>query len=236
MAFENKRFLILGGFVAAALTLAGPALAADARHPVVVELYTSQGCSSCPPANANFAAIADRPEILGLSFGVTYWDQLGWKDSFAKPLFTARQYDYARGLGHPNVFTPQVVVNGRVDGDGVSPGAIEALMRRGERGLGPETRFANGQVLIGAGHAPAQGATVWLVRYDPGVVMVPVARGENAGRTLPHRHVVRELVELGPWTGQTRAWRLPPPSRPGLATAVLVQAGPGGPILAAGKA
>jgi hypothetical protein len=244
MIFGIKQLQLFGAIASAAfslvlalgLPLAGSARAADARHPAVVELFTSQGCSSCPPANANFGALADRPDVLALSFGVTYWDQLGWKDIFAQPAFTARQYDYARGLGHSNVFTPQVVVNGRVDGDGIAPGAIEGLIHRGEREAGPETRFSGGEVTIGAGPAPARPATVWLVRYDPGVVMVPIARGENAGRTLPHRHVVRELVALGPWTGQARTWRLPPAGRPGLATAVLVQAGAGGAILAAGKA
>ena len=81
----------------------------------VVELYQSQGCSSCPPAIANINAIADRPDILALTFAVTYWDQLGWKDTFASPGFTARQYDYAHGLGHGGVYTPQVVINGRAD-------------------------------------------------------------------------------------------------------------------------
>ncbi|HWA61493.1 MAG TPA: DUF1223 domain-containing protein, partial [Caulobacteraceae bacterium] len=103
---------------AAALAAAGAASAADAAHPVVVELFQSQGCSSCPPANANLMSIADRPDVLALSFGVTYWDQLGWKDTFASPQFTARQWDYARALRHDNVFTPQVVVNGRRDGVG----------------------------------------------------------------------------------------------------------------------
>src|SRR5512146_2171714 len=111
--------LALAALLAAA---AAHARAADARHPVVVELYQSQGCSSCPPANANLIAVADRPEILALSFGVTYWDDLGWKDTFAKPQFTQRQWDYARGLKHTQVFTPQIVVNGRKDGVGADPG------------------------------------------------------------------------------------------------------------------
>lgn len=218
-----------------ALGGAGWAGAADARHPVVVELFTSQGCSSCPPANANFAALADRADVLALSFGVTYWDQLGWKDTFGAPKFTARQWDYAHGLGHPNVFTPQVVVNGRVDGTGIRRGEIEGLIRRGESPGGPEASVSATTARVGAGPRPAQAATVWLVRYDPATVQVPVARGENAGRTLPHRHVVRELVQLGLWTGAAQAWRLPPAGRAGLVNAVLVQAGPGGPILAAAK-
>src|ERR1700678_1390875 len=93
----------------------GAAGAGDRTHPTVVELFQSQGCSSCPPANANVMALADRPDLLTLSFGVTYWDDLGWKDTFASPQFTARQWDYARALHHTEVFTPQVVVDGRAD-------------------------------------------------------------------------------------------------------------------------
>src|ERR1700743_1514537 len=88
---------------------------ADDSKPVVLELFTSQGCSSCPPANANLTAVADRPDVLALSFGVTYWDYLGWKDSFAKPQFTARQVDYERGLRHDGPFTPQSVGDGAAD-------------------------------------------------------------------------------------------------------------------------
>jgi hypothetical protein len=117
----------------------------------------------------------------------------------------------------------------------VRPGEIESLIRRAERAPGPEAVVTAREITVGPGAAPAQPATVWLVRYEPGSVEVPVARGENAGRTLPHRHVVRELVRLGDWTGAAQTWRLPAPTRPGLATAVLVQAGPGGPVLAAAK-
>ena len=112
--------------LAAALGLAAAAMplearAADAVHPVVIELFQSQGCSSCPPAAANVAALADRPDVLALSFQVTYWDQLGWKDTFAEPRYTARQWDYAHAFHHDNVFTPQVVINGRASGVGVDP-------------------------------------------------------------------------------------------------------------------
>ena len=96
----------------------------------VVELYTSQGCSSCPPANAAVAQLANRPQILALSFGVTYWDDLGWKDTFAQKRFTDRQWDYARGLRHDNVGTPQVVINGRADTVGQSVGEIEGALKR----------------------------------------------------------------------------------------------------------
>jgi hypothetical protein len=219
---------------AVSILAAAPASAADPAHPTVVELFQSQGCSSCPPANANVMAIADRPEILALSFGVTYWDQLGWKDTFAAPAFTARQWDYAHGLHHPNVFTPQVVINGRRDGVGADPRELRSLVAAGDRGAGgPSVLLSARTVAIGAGHGPS--ADVWLVRYDPRVVQVPIKRGENAGRTLPHRNVVRELVRLGAWQGQPRTFALPPTRGGALRTAVLVQSPGGGPILAAAR-
>jgi hypothetical protein len=222
----------------AALTLltGGRALAADAAHPTVVELFQSQGCSSCPPANANLMAIASRPDILALSFGVTYWDQLGWKDTFASQQFTARQWDYARALHHDNVFTPQVVVNGRIDGVGAAPGEIEKLMKRGDRGApGPLVTIAGGAVQVGAAQPPGKAVDVWLVRYDPRIVQVPIRRGENAGRTLPHRDVVRQLVRLGGWNGKAAHFNLPASPDPALRSAVLVQTGGAGPILAAAR-
>jgi hypothetical protein len=213
--------------------LATPAFAADANHPVVVELFQSQGCSSCPPANRNVLAIADRPEVLALSWEVTYWDYLGWKDTFGHAAFTQRQYDYARSLGHDGVFTPQVVVNGRVDGVGSQPDELAGLIVRGDRGTsGPAVSLSDTQASIGAGSGQAQ---VLLVRYDPALVQVPIHRGENAGETLPHRNVVHQVVLLGDWNGQPRQFTLPAAPRPGLRSAILVQAGRTGPILAAAR-
>lgn len=219
---------------ALALACAPSAMAADAAHPAVVELFQSQGCSSCPPANANVMALASRPDILALSLAVTYWDHLGWKDTFAQPAFTARQWDYARQFGHSAVFTPQVVVNGRKDGVGADADQLRALIASADRGRsGPVVSLAHGRATVGAAPAPTGGAEVWLVRFDPRVLMVPIGRGENAGRTLPHRNVVRQLLRLGRWTGSAASFPVPAASLPGLAEAVLVQAGPGGPILAA---
>jgi hypothetical protein len=228
----------LGGGIAglAGVLSAPPASAADPAHPVVVELFQSQGCSSCPPANANLIALSQRPDVLALSFGVTYWDQLGWKDTFASPQYTNRQWDYARALRHDNVFTPQVVVNGRLDGVGARPGEIEQLIRQAERTApGPAVSIAGDVVRVGAASAPARGADVWLVRYDPREVQVAIRRGENGGRTLPHRNVVRELVRLGAWNGQAAHFTLPASPDPALRTAVLVQSAGAGPILAAAR-
>jgi hypothetical protein len=199
-----------------------------------VELFQSQGCSSCPPANANAIALSNRPDLLVLSFGVTYWDQLGWKDTFASPQYTRRQWDYAHALRHTDVWTPQVVVNGRADVVGVRREELEALIRREDRGSGGPTIVVQGdRVAVGA--APVKGsAEVLLVRYDPSIVQVPISRGENAGKTLPHKDIVKSLVRLGSWSGGAEVYRLPA-SAPGLKTALLIQDGPGGPIIAAAR-
>jgi hypothetical protein len=221
---------------AGAVCIAAPGLATpDAQHPTVVELFQSQGCSSCPPANANVIALSRRPDVLTLSFGVTYWDNLGWKDTFASPQYTGRQWAYARAFRRANVFTPEVVVNGRADGVGQDPRELDSLVRRGARTADAvEIRIAGGSVEVGAGSAP-HSAQVWLVRYDPRVLEVPIQRGENGGRTLPHKNVVRELVKLGDWAGRPQSYRAPPPRQSGLSEAVLLQVGPGGPILAAAR-
>ena len=218
--------------VIAALLLAGTPIPALASAPLtVVELFQSQGCSSCPPANANVMALADRPDLLTLSFGVTYWDQLGWKDTFASPRYTQRQWDYAHAFHRSQVFTPEVVVNGKADVVGQDRGELEALIRREQASGGPEIRLDHDSVAIGGGAGKAQ---VWLVRFDPRVVQVPIARGENGGRTLPHRNVVKELALLGNWAGDAVHFALTP-APAGLRTAVLVQENSGGPVLAAAR-
>jgi hypothetical protein len=222
--------------VAALLSLAVAAIATEApARPVVVELFESQGCSSCPPANANLSTIADRADVIALNFAVTYWDYLGWKDTFARPAYTARQWDYARALGHGQVFTPQVVVDGVRDGVGVDPREFARLVGRAPASGGPSLALTPSVVTIGGGPRPAAPADVWLVRYDPRVVLVPIGAGENTGKTLPHRDIVRELVRLGGWSGAPEALRLPAASDPALRTAILVQAPKGGPILSAIK-
>jgi hypothetical protein len=212
------------------------AFAGDSARPIVVELFQSQGCSSCPPAEANVGAISDRPDVLALSFNVDYWDRLGWKDTFSKAAWTARQFAYAKAMGHgENVYTPQVVVNGKVEGDGLEPSGLAALISRGDRGAGgPSLGFSGGAVKVGAGAAPAGGADVWLARYIPHAVEVTIPRGENAGHTLPYKNVVREMVLLGKWQGETATFPVPGGDQ-SLAEAAIVQASGAGPILAAAK-
>jgi hypothetical protein len=218
----------------AALLIATAVTAAPAPL-VVVELFQSQGCSSCPPANANVNALIDtRSDVLALSFAVNYWDQLGWKDSFATPAYTQRQWDYAKGLRHDQVWTPQVIVGGAADTVGNRAADINALIAASRVPAGaPTLALGADGVSIGAGTAPRTGAAVWLVRYDPRTVQVAVKAGENGGRTLPHRNIVRALVRLGDWHGAPAHFALPP-APAGLATAVLVQP-LGGPILAAAR-
>jgi len=220
----------------AALTLlaAAGAAAAQAPPPVqVVELFTSQGCSSCPPADLAVAQMAQRPDILALSFGVTYWDDLGWKDTFGQKKFTDRQWDYAKGLRHAQVATPQVVVNGRLDVVGQDVREIDAAVARVRLTSGPQVSLGPAQAVVN-GAAPARTASVWLVRYDPNVQQIPVKRGENTGKTLPIKNAVKELIRLGDWMGGQKTYALPA-GPANLKTAILVQQGTGGPILAAAK-
>jgi hypothetical protein len=219
----------------AAMSSGSPAHGADAAHPTVVELFQSQGCSSCPPANANVMALADRPDLLTLSWQVTYWDSLGWKDTFDDPAFTRRQYEYAAALGHDGVFTPDVVVNGRSDVVGSNRDELAALVRLGDRGDGgPSITVSAGQLDV-TGATPSAPARVLLVRYDPSILQVPIRRGENGGRTLPHRNVVRQVIDLGFWTGGAAHYVLPIATDPHLRSAVLVQTNVAGPILAAAR-
>ena len=208
---------------------------ADADHPAVVELYQSQGCSSCPPADANVNAIAGRPDILALSFAVTYWDQLGWKDSFGQPAFTARQWDYAHVGGRGEVATPQVIINGRGAVVGSNAGQLAAAVRDNARGAdGPSIARARSQVVIGKA-AAVRPAMVWLVRYDPRTIAVSIRAGENGGKTLPHRNIVRSLDALGSWIGAPMTFAVPAAADPAYRSAILVQEGKGGRIIAASR-
>ena len=220
---------------AAAASAAVPAVTtgADAAHPTVVELFESQGCSDCPPANANVNALAARPDILALNFAVTYWDQLGWKDTFAKPAYTARQWDYANAAGRGQVATPQVIINGRGTVVGANPQNLARAIQDNARGLsGPAIATANGKVTIGKGSGAA---TVWVVQYDPRTLTVPIRAGENDGRTLDHRNVVRSLATLGNWNGTPASFAVPAPSNSAYRNAILVQQGKGGKIIAAAR-
>ena len=212
---------------------AGPA----AADPVVVELYTSQGCEECWRANALLMELAERPNVLPLTFAVDYWDYLGWEDSFAQPAFTQRQDLYRRALRLRMLGTPQVVVDGQAHATGLDDAAVDSLIRahRGTAKGAPDAQIISRgrRAAVAAGRVPPGGADVWMIRYDPRELNVTITKGENRGRVVPHRNVVRELVRLGSWTGKPRSYRLPRAAAPGLKTTVLVQARRTGRVLAA---
>ena len=234
---QSRASFLFSGLILAGLAIAGPA----AANPLtVVELFQSQGCSDCPPANANVMALSDRPDLLTLSFGVTYWDQLGWKDTFASPQYTARQWDYAHALHHSEVYTPQVIVNGRADITGRDKAQLESLILGEANLIAPPVAIDSGHAHVGEDvlvRTVGKGAhyDVWLVRFDPRIENVPIARGENSGLTLPHRNVVKQLVKLGVWNGAAADFSLPAAAQTGLKSAVLVQKGAGGAIVAAAR-
>lgn len=207
-------------------------LASARQNLVVVELFQSQGCSSCPPAEANLNALADKPGVLTLSFAVTYWDQLGWKDTFATEAYTQRQWDYAHRRGRNTVWTPQVYVNGQVDLVGTDRAALEEAIGQA-RSDGPAIDWSRDGVTVSAAAHSNSAADVWLVRYDPRTLLVPIGGGENGGRTLAQRDVVREWIHLGTWEGNSVTFPLPASLSKGLKTAALVQIRRGGEILGA---
>ena len=221
------------------LALAAFPLAAAAKPPpVVVELYTAQGCASCGEANANLAKLSARADVLALTFPVDYWDYLGWPDTFAKPEFTDRQKAYVTRLALREPYTPQVVVDGRAQAGGLQTEKVEKLIAQaqGDHSKPPQIAFVGGKrVDVGRGRAPTPGAEVWLVRYDPREQDVVVRKGDNRGQTVEHINVVREIKKLGVWKGRPVAYRLPAAGEEGLATVVLVQGAKGGRILGVGR-
>ncbi|MHA1600759.1 MAG: DUF1223 domain-containing protein, partial [Alphaproteobacteria bacterium] len=234
----------LTGLAAAAviafLAAAAPAQAAnDARPPVVVELFTSQGCSSCPPADKFLTELAMRSNVIALSLHVDYWDYIGWKDPFGSPMMTERQRRYASALGLRYVFTPQMIIDGRdsiVGSDRIAVESAIVAARARDKAVRVSLRpDGGGVVVIAAGQAPKAGATVWQAIYDADHETV-VKRGENAGRTIRDVNVVRSLERLGTWTGE----ELEIPLSLGNAAArgrygcvVIVQEGRSGPIIGA---
>jgi hypothetical protein len=245
---RNRTILRLAA--AALFGLSGAALAAPsvAAPLVVVELFTSQGCSSCPPADAVLLDLARRDDVVALAWHVDYWDRLGWRDPFASRWATERQYNYAASLGRPNVYTPQMVIAGTRDVVGSRRFEVEAAILTAQESGNPvipltlsatETEL---QISAGAGAGAGTGAIgldaevrLLLVRYQPRRE-TSVRAGENDGRTLVEANIVTEAVVLGRWQGQ--AMTLSAPRTPGLGHAVLLQQMQGdrpGRILAAAK-
>ncbi len=221
---------LLAGLLAGAAIFGGSPAAAEG--PVVVELFTSQGCSSCPPADAFLKELAGRPDVLALAFHVDYWDRLGWKDPYSSPAAAARQRAYARFLSLRTVYTPQAVVDGRFDAIGSDRRAVARAIEAARKSPHVETGLAreNDEIVVRvAGMAADQRGNVSLVAYVREAV-TKVAAGENGGRTLANANIVRSVERLGPAGEAPATWRVP--ARDGLEYAVLVQ-GEDGRILGA---
>ncbi len=230
-----KRFIIATlPFVMSCL--AGISGAGAETRPVVVELFTSQGCSSCPPADAVLAELAQRNDVIALGFHIDYWDNLGWKDSLSAPGSTARQRAYAAQFGKKEIYTPQAVIDGRVQLIGSHRDAVlQAVAQAQPQAVAPVT-FASGgrSVLIGAasnGAEKGEGKVI-LVRFIRSR-STPVRRGENAGSMAVDANGVETFKTIAEWTGQKLDLPVEPPDA-GYGLAILVQADDGR-ILGAGS-
>jgi len=219
------------------------AVRADAQSDlVVVELFTSQGCSSCPPAEQYLGELALRDDVLALEYHVDYWDYIGWKDEFAQAAFTQRQRRYSRRLGSRYVYTPQIVIGGAAHEVGSNRVAVENQMvkQRREREnahMAPHValQHVDGRLLITVEGQTTSAYDILLATFD-GSHETKVTRGENAGRTLVNSNVVRTLDVVGEWRGGPMQLELSLSDLPGDAgCAILLQEPDGGRIVAAGR-
>ena len=227
-----------------ALALGAIPAAADDKLLTVVELYTSQGCSSCPPADAYLGELAERDDVLALSFHVDYWDYIGWKDPFGSPRHTQRQRDYAQTFNLRYVYTPQMVIQGNLQATGSNrPGIESAIATQRHTNL----RNVRMSLKKGADGRPVltippstrvkEELEVWLVVYDREYTTA-VKRGENRGRSITNRNVVRALERIGAWNGEAMQTPLTVADMgggKGDACAVILQSARTGHILGAAK-
>jgi hypothetical protein len=240
----NRRTLLAWTASATLFPYTRLSLAAAVKRPVVVELFTSEGCSSCPPADAFLNELAAQPSLIALSLHVDYWDYLGWRDTLALAESTKRQRDYAQRRKDNRVYTPQIIVNGLKHVVGSRQGDVQAIIAEEQKRQPAEfvgmTIKAQGEELVvdleaaPLDHAVRQG-TLWVLAVAPKLV-VTVGRGENAGRTMTYRNVVRRLIPAGMWHGEARSLTLPLPDvlpDPSLGCAAILQADDAGPILGA---
>jgi hypothetical protein len=201
---RQKFSAVCGLALAAAIT--APAMAQDGTPVVVVELYTSQGCSSCPPADEFLAELARDPMVIPLALHVDYWDYIGWADSFADPKFTARQKAYARANGSRTIYTPQMIVGGIDRVEGNAPAEVASLVMKhlmGHKSVTLSVTHDGDRLSIRATSAQQLGENVkiQLVRYTP-EKSVEIIRGENAGLTMTYHNIVTSWQVLGDWDGQ----------------------------------
>jgi hypothetical protein len=204
----------------------------------VVELYTSQGCSSCPPADAYLRRLAANPDVIALALHVDYWDYIGWSDHFAQPYFTDRQKAYAHRVGSNTIYTPQMIVGGRAQVEGTDPEQVEHAIRRDQQMpvlVQLQLMRQGTQLEIVADATPPLAAPVQvqLVRYHP-LASVEIEGGENAGRVMDYANVVTDWVSLGQWDGLSALHLTAQVSGPEAVVVILQAAGPGE-ILAAAQ-
>ncbi len=235
----TRRDCLALGAGAGASWLAGPAMAGQ-HIEAVVELFSSQGCKSCPPGDRLLTELRATPGVLALTFHVDYWDYLGWKDTLASPDFSQRQYDYAKARGDMDVFTPQMVVNGEKQIVGSQRSEVFAVLAQSRKAKWPATlSIASTEkemvIEIGAGDGPRE-ATLWVMPVAERIA-VKIEKGEMAGREIVYSNVVRKLVPAGMWNGEATRIALP---REGLMTqgasacVALLQQGKAGPVLGCG--
>lgn len=227
---------------ALALLLAPLAAAAGGpeRQPVVVELYTSQGCSACPPADAFLRDLAARPDVIALALHVDYWDYLGWRDVFARPLFTSRQHAYREAAGERSVYTPEIVVQGVSHHPGSRREEVLAAVAAARAAPAPaKVEIAPRGDLLEVRIAPLMGpapeAVVWAVPYRHAPAKVLIEAGENSGRKAVHVNVARDWLHLGDWDGRSTVRLMITAPEPGDGVAVILQRGRIGAVLGAAK-
>jgi hypothetical protein len=235
-AKENPLMKLIAACLSAILAVSAAEAADD---PVVVELFTSQGCSSCPPADDLLRELATRDDVLPLALHVDYWDYIGWKDPFANPAFTKRQKAYARAGGRRMIYTPQMIVNGTEDLVGVKTMELADLIMAHKAAPTRVALTANRDgatltIRLAPADQPLKGPlTVHLVRFVP-LQTTEITRGENAGRTIDYANVVSNWAVLGQWDGSSETELSADVDGPDQ-VAVLVQSGTTGPIMAAAR-
>lgn len=197
----------------------------------VIELFTSQGCSSCPPADALLSELSQEPDILALSYHINYWDYIGWKDPFASEESTHRQRAYNQALGRRNVFTPQMIVQGRYSAVGSRRSEVSTALKNAETKPNSASAIIEGSQLTvdATGSKPLD---IWLINYQP-AGRSNVTRGENRGHTLTHHNIVRTIKLLARHRGSSAHYTLPAATT--LKQAIVIQEANHGSILAALK-
>ena len=222
-------------WLAAVIAVCCTAGAGAQTRPLVVELFTSEGCSSCPPAEAAIGQLSARADIVALAYHVDYWDDLGWRDRFELAQSVKRQNLYARNLHRASVYTPELVIDGRFDAVGGDGSAVARALAAQRTSVPLSISLHDAEVLIDVGAQPQSPACdVLLVPYLRHALSA-IGRGENAGRNLEEFNIVREIRTLGGWQGEPKAFRVALSSLPRDATdvAVLIQPAGQGPMVGA---